>query len=64
MDLSKKKHALAKKISYNEGKGKNLTPRDKKLSIRHLKDSIKYNEQHAKDHEEAAKIDKKILKEK
>jgi hypothetical protein len=37
------------------------TKPDKKLSIRHLKDSIRFNERHFKDHLKAAKLAKKRL---
>jgi hypothetical protein len=37
------------------------TPFDKKMSIKHAKDSVKFNMRHAKDHLKAAKLAKKRL---
>ncbi len=61
MTLSERKHSIAKRITKNHGL-RPWTTADQKLSIEHLKDSIKYNERHAKDHEKAVKVDKQIIK--
>lgn len=41
---------------------KPTTPKDKALSKRHLKESVKFNKAHAKDHEKAAKEAARELK--
>ena len=41
---------------------KPVTARDKAMSKRHLRESIRYNEAHARDHMKAAQADKKLLK--
>ena len=38
------------------------TPRSRALSVKHLKDSVKFNKEHAKDHIKAMKEDAKDLK--
>lgn len=63
MNLREQKHKIAGKIRANHA-AKPPTPMDRKLSKAHLRDSIKYNERHAKDHLRAAELDEKILKEK
>lgn len=59
--LHKQKHAIAEKINKNHGL-RPWTTADQKLSIKHLKDSVKYNERHMVDHRKAIAVDKKIIK--
>ena len=51
-----------KMITKKRSKVKPATAADHKLSVKHLEDSVKFNADHAKEHVEALKDDKKLLK--
>ena len=50
--LKEQKEKMAKKLGSRRSEEKPVTKKDHKLSIKHLKDSIDFNKNHYKEHEE------------